>query len=77
MCDWQLAKAQFFEALVRFTRALLTKEWWRRRELKSSVKENNFSRSCAVHHKRGVNKGSRAYLNFLSLDLHHAPKRTK
>jgi len=24
--------------------------WWRRRELKSSVEENNFSRSCAMRH---------------------------
>lgn len=51
--------------------------WWRRRELKSSVEGNNFSRSCVVRHKYTVNKGVRACLNLLSLDCHHAPKRTK
>ena len=51
--------------------------WWRRRELKSSVEENNFSRSCAVRHKTSVNKVVRAGWNFSSPDCHRAPKRTK
>ena len=29
--------------------------WWRRRELNSTGKKNNFSLSCAVRHKVGVN----------------------
>jgi hypothetical protein len=48
-------------------------KWWRRRELKSSVEGNNFSCSCAVRHKIGVNKDVRARLDFLSLDDHRAP----
>ena len=51
--------------------------WWRRRELNSTGKKNNFSLSCVVRHKVGVNKGGRAYFVFLSLAGHHAPQRMK
>ncbi len=39
--------------------------WWRRRELNSTGKKNNFSLSCAVRHKVGVNKGGSACFVFL------------
>jgi len=47
--------------------------WWRRRELNSTEKKNNFSQSCVVRHKVSVNKDVRARLNFLLSDWHHAP----
>jgi hypothetical protein len=42
--------------------------WWRRRELKSSGEENNFSRSCVMRHKTVVNNGIRACFNSLSFE---------
>ena len=51
--------------------------WWRRRELNSTGKKNNFSLSCVVRHKVGVNKGGRACFDFSSLAGHHAPQRMK
>ena len=47
------------------------------RDCESSGKENNFSYSCAVRHKCGINKGNRARLLFSLTDCHRAQKRTK
>jgi hypothetical protein len=60
-----------------FARNPKCSKWWRRRELNSTGKKNNFSLSCAVRHKVGVNKGGSACFVFLSLAGHHAPQRMK
>lgn len=47
------------------------------RARKSAVEKNNYSCWCAMRHQYAVKKGVCAGFDFLSLDEHRAPPRTK